>query len=192
MTETKLTGIAISVEMLEKRFAKKKIAAKLEKALKSQKKRTKKLLKEVKEFAQESGQNPDQLIKTEFPIRLNLMVYVINTSMTMLLSNEKEDSLDDLILCLLTEENAKWNIEAFEGKLHTMREDYKLYLNQEKFNSMCEEGGYPYNNGGGYLSQLDNLILKMINPDCQKIDNQDLLNLDYYHKEYYIDFLVPC
>ena len=71
---------------------------------------------------------------------------------TMLLSNEKEDSLDDLILCLLTEENAKWNIEAFEGKLHIMREDYKLYLNQEKFNSMCEEGGYPYNNGGGYLS----------------------------------------
>lgn len=152
MAETNLTGIAISVEMLEKRFAKKKIAAKLEKAIKSQKKRTKKLLKEVKEFAQESGQNPDQLIKTEFPIRLNLMVYVINTSMTMLLSNEKEDSLDDLILCLLTEKNAKWNIEAFEGKLHTMREDYKLYLNQEKFNSMCEEGGYPYNNGGGYLS----------------------------------------
>ena len=64
MAETNLTGIAISVEMLEKRFAKKKIAAKLEKALKSQKKRTKKLLKEVKEFAQESGQNPDQLIKT--------------------------------------------------------------------------------------------------------------------------------
>ena len=37
MAETNLTGIAISVEMLEKRFAKKKIAAKLEKALKSQK-----------------------------------------------------------------------------------------------------------------------------------------------------------
>ena len=46
MAETNLTGIAISVEMLKKRFAKKKIAAKLEKALKSQKKRTKKLLKE--------------------------------------------------------------------------------------------------------------------------------------------------
>ena len=46
--------VQMTVELLEKRFAKEKIAKKLNAVLKSQKKRTEELIEEVRKFAQES------------------------------------------------------------------------------------------------------------------------------------------
>ena len=80
--------VQMTVELLEKRFAKEKIAKKLNAVLKSQKKRTEKLIEEVRKFAQESGQNPDQLVLVEFQLRINLMVYSINGAISILLNNE--------------------------------------------------------------------------------------------------------
>ena len=145
--------VQMTVELLEKRFAKEKIAKKLNAVLKSQKKRTEELIEEVRKFAQESGQKPDQLVLVEFQLRINLMVYAINGAISILLNNENEDSLDDLILCMLTEENARLNVEAYEKKLQSMKSEYELFINQERFNEMCEQcNEYPNDIYFGYLS----------------------------------------
>ena len=149
--------VQMTVELLEKRFAKEKIAKKLNAVLETQKKRTEELIEEVRKFAQESGQNPDQLVLVEFQLRINLMVYALNGAISILLNNENEDSLDDLILCMLTEENAGLNVEAYEKKLQSMKSEYELFINQDRFNEMCEQSnGFPndiYNDiYFGYLS----------------------------------------
>lgn len=153
MANVNLTGVPISVELLEKRFAKEKIADKLNAVLKSQKKRTETLIANARKFALEIGENPDRFILKEFQIRINLMVYVINTAMCLLLSNEQEDSLDELILVLLTKENAKLNVEAYERKLQSLKAEYELYVNQEKFDEMCEHSDeFPNDYDFRYLS----------------------------------------
>lgn len=153
MANVNLTGVPISVELLEKRFAKEKIADKLNAVLESQKKRTEVLIANARKFALEIGENPDRFVLTEFQIRINLMVYVINSAMCILLSNEEEDSLDELILVVLTEENAKLNVEAYERKLQSMKAEYELYVNQEKFDEMCEQSDeFPEDYGFRYLS----------------------------------------
>lgn len=153
MANVNLTGVPISVELLEKRFAKEKIADKLNAVLESQKKRTEVLIANARKFALEIGENPDRFVLTEFQIRINLMVYAINSAMCILLSNEEEDSLDELILVVLTEENAKLNVEAYERKLQSMKAEYELYVNQEKFDEMCEQSDeFPEDYGFRYLS----------------------------------------
>lgn len=153
MAYVNLTGVPITVELLEKRFAKKEIAEKLNAVLKSQKERTEKLIKEARKFAQESGQNPDQFVRVEFQLRINLMVHVLNGAINILLSNAEEDSLDDLILAVLSEEYAKLNVEAYEKKLQSMKVEYELFINQDKFNEMCGQSNeYPTDIDFRYLS----------------------------------------
>lgn len=153
MAYVNLTGVPITVELLEQRFAKKEIAEKLDSVLESQKERTEKLVKEARKFAQESGQNPDQFVLVEFQLRINLMVHVLNGAINILLSNAEEDSLDDLIVALLSEEYARLNVEAYEKKLRSMKAEYELFINQDKFNEMCDQSsGYPTDIDFRYLS----------------------------------------